>query len=55
MSRQEVWSYVESTPFTVTTLAETTADRATHRGPRAEAVRAQTAELTRRRCSRILC
>jgi hypothetical protein len=27
MSRDEVWSYVESTPFTVTALKETTATR----------------------------
>lgn len=31
MSQQEVWSYVESTPFTGTTVRETTAVRTTHR------------------------
>ena len=31
MSQQEVWSYVESTPYTGATLRETTAVRTTHR------------------------
>lgn len=34
MSRDEVWSYVESTPFTVTALKEATATRTTTRAPR---------------------
>ena len=31
MSQQEVWSYVESTPFTGTLVRETTATRTVHR------------------------
>ena len=31
MSEQEVWSYIESTPFAGTVLRETTATRTTHR------------------------
>ena len=54
MTQQEVWSYIESTPFTGAAVRETTATQTTHR-PALRSSPSSGRAVTHPRCSRILC